>query len=291
MSGAITLHGASTALFSTWYFAEQYGVMFDCGDGASAALMHKARKVRHLFLSHADRDHIAGILAFQQLYGGPGLTIHYPVDSGSFPPLAAFCRDFDPHIRGTTWRPISDGQTVPIGKGLSVRAMENNHIRGIKPGIRSLSYFITRRKRKLRPEHHGKPGAEIAALRHSYEEDAITQEQHDLVFAYSGDTSVLDDGRYEGAEVLIHEATFIDAADDSVDDPTRFRHSVLVDVLDMVAGMKIGHLVLGHFSGRYTATSIGNAVREGCAERGINCPVSLVLPGITQHNILHTALP
>lgn len=291
MSALLTLRGASTALFSTWYVAEQWGVMFDCGDGASAALMHRARKVRHLFLSHADRDHIAGLLAFQQLYGGPRLTIHYPEDSGSFAALADFTRAFDPHIRGTTWEPISDGQRVDIGAGLSVLARENSHIRGIKPGMRSLGYFVERSVRKLRPEYRGLPGSEIGDLRRQLGTDAVTDEKRSLALVYSGDTGVLTDGRYDGAEVLIHEATFLDARDGSEDDPKRFRHSALDDVLAMAAGSGIGHLVLGHFSGRYDAGQIAQAVRAGCSEHRITCPVSLVLPGATEHDILGATLP
>ena len=285
MSAAITLRGASTALFSTWYMAEQWGLMFDCGDGASAALMHKARKVRHLFLSHADRDHVAGLLAFQQLYGGPHLTIHYPKDSGWFPALARFCRDFDPWITGTRWQAVDDGEAVPVGKGLSVRARENSHMRGIRPGIRSLSYFVERSVRKLNPDFVGMPGPAIAALRAERGAEAITTEQHSLALAYSADTGVLADGRYDGAEILIHEATFIDR-DDSSPDPARFRHSVLEDVLEMVAAAGVGHLVLGHFSGRYDAARIEEAVAEGAARHGVGAPVSLVLPGAVGHDIL-----
>ena len=290
MSGAVTLRGASTALFSTWYMAEQWGVMFDCGDGASAALMHKARKVRHLFLSHADRDHVAGLLAFQQLYGGPRLTIYYPRDSGSFPALAKFCRAFDPWIEGTRWQPVDEGEAISIGAGLSVRARENSHMRGIRPGIRSLSYFVERSTRKLNPEFRALSGPEIATLRQTRGAGAITSEHRSIALAYSADTGVLDDGRYDGAEILIHEATFIDRNDSSADDPTRFRHSVLDDVLAMAAAARPGHLVLGHFSGRYGPAQIADAVREGAARHGLTVPLSLVVPGVVDHNILGSLL-
>jgi len=289
MSATLTLRGASTAMFSTWYMAEQWGVLFDCGDGASAALMHKARKVKHVFLSHADRDHIAGLLAYQQLYGGPRLTVHYPKDSNSFPALADFCRRFDPWIEGTRWHPMADGALVGIGGGRRVRAMENSHIAGVRPGLKSLSYFVEQGVRKLRPELQGMDGTDIAALREEQGEDAISTRHHHLALAYSADTGVLNDGRYDGAEILIHEATFIDRADSSEDDPTRFRHSVLSDVLDMVVQAQPGHLVLGHFSGRYSSEQIAAAVAEGCAARGLTLPISLVMPGAVSHDILAQA--
>lgn len=290
MSGKLTLRGASTALFSTWYMAEQWGVMFDCGDGASAALMHKARKVRHLFISHADRDHIAGLLAYQQLYGGPKLTIYYPEESGSFPALAEFCRQFDPWIEGTHWRGIAAGESIAIGKGLCVTALENSHMSGIRPGTRSLSYFVERHIRKLHPDLRGMPGQAIAALRAERGTEAITTPERHLALAYSADTGVLADGRYDGAEILIHEATFLDRADSSEGDPTRFRHSVLEDVLAMIARARPGHLVLGHFSGRYGAAQIDAALRDGRARHGLTMPISRVLPGGICHDILADCL-
>lgn len=291
MSRPLVLRGYSTALFSTWYFAEDWGLLFDCGDGISAALMHKARKIRHVFLSHADRDHISGMLAFQQLYGGPHLTIHYPADSGSFPALAQFCQRFDPWIEGTRWNPVERGQSVPVGAGLSVRAMENTHMSGIRPGTRSLSYFVERTIRKLRPELAGMPGPDIARMRRRLGNDAVTTETRLLELAYSADTGVIRDGRYDGAGILIHEATFLDPADGSGDDPTRFRHSVLEDVASMVARAAPGHLVLGHFSGRYADARIEADARAACAQHGITCPVSLVLPGRISHDILAQRLP
>ena len=46
----LTITGFSTALFSTWYFIEELGLLFDCGDGASAGLLQKTRKIKHIFV-------------------------------------------------------------------------------------------------------------------------------------------------------------------------------------------------------------------------------------------------
>ena len=87
----LTITGFSTALFSTWYFIEELGLLFDCGDGASSGLLQKARKVKHAFISHADRDHLTGLLQFNQLNARQGFPkIYFPRDSGSFPFLKEF---------------------------------------------------------------------------------------------------------------------------------------------------------------------------------------------------------
>ena len=92
MSRQLTITGYSTALFSTWYFVSEFGILFDCGDGASSGLLQKSRKVKHVFISHADRDHLAGLLQFNQLNARPELKIYFPKDSGSFPALGRIQR-------------------------------------------------------------------------------------------------------------------------------------------------------------------------------------------------------
>lgn len=61
----LTLTASSSALFSTWFFIEEFGALFDAGDGVSAALMQRSRKVKHVFVTHADRD-VADLLSLAQ---------------------------------------------------------------------------------------------------------------------------------------------------------------------------------------------------------------------------------
>ena len=170
----LTITGFSTALFSTWYFIDELSLLFDCGDGASAGLLQKSRKVKHIFISHADRDHVAGLLQFSQLNSRPGLKIYYPRDSGSFPALENFTAKFDPQVSGAEWIPVEGGQEIQIRNDLVVRTLENSHIKTIEGQVKSLSFFVEHRARKLKPELAGKSGAEIAQLRKDLGEDSIT---------------------------------------------------------------------------------------------------------------------
>ena len=60
----LTIHGYSTALFATWYFIEELGILFDAGDGLVSGLMGKCGKIKKVFISHADRDHLTGLLQY-----------------------------------------------------------------------------------------------------------------------------------------------------------------------------------------------------------------------------------
>lgn len=282
----LTITGFSTALFSTWYFIDELSLLFDCGDGACAGLLQKSRKVKHVFISHADRDHVAGLIQFSQLNSRPGLKIYYPRDSGSFPALEEFTAKFDPHVSGAEWIPIVGGQEIEIRNDAVVRAVENSHIKTDGNQVKSLSFFVENRMRKLKPELKKKTGAEIAQLRKDLGEDAISTTSSSSVIAYSADTPIETDGRYNDVETLIHEATFLRDDEIQSDNPRRNKHSSLEQVLAMVAGSNIQRLILGHFSSRYDNADIDAAIKRGCQQHGITIPVYRLLPGGKKIDIL-----
>ena len=164
MAQSISITAYSTALFSTWIFVEQYSILFDCGDGVASSLLQKSRKIKHVFITHPDRDHITGLFQFNQLNGRDGLTVHYPKDAGSFPALADFTAKFDPHTSGTTWNSISAGDSIAVRNDLQVRAIRNQHVPADSSVMKSLSFVVQNEKRKLRPEFAGSTGQHIACL-------------------------------------------------------------------------------------------------------------------------------
>ncbi|MFK7766263.1 MAG: MBL fold metallo-hydrolase [Mariniblastus sp.] len=282
----LTITGYSTALFSSWYFVDEMALLFDCGDGVCAGLLQKSRKIRHVFVSHADRDHIAGLLQFSQLNSRPGLKIYYPKDSGSFPNLAAFTQKFDPQVSGAEWIPIGDGDEIEIRNDMIVRAMENRHVVTSNGQLKSLSFFVDHCARKLRPELAGKSGSEIAQIRKDQGEEAITIGARSNVMAYSADTPIETDGRWNDVGTLIHEATFLTDDEIDPDNPRRNKHSSLDQVLKMVARSNVQRLILGHFSSRYDDEQIDAAIIRGCEQMGISIPVYRVLPGQRVADIL-----
>ncbi|WP_282456680.1 hypothetical protein [Chitinophaga sedimenti] len=40
----LTISGYSTALFATWYFIDELGILLDAGDGLTSSLLQKAGK-------------------------------------------------------------------------------------------------------------------------------------------------------------------------------------------------------------------------------------------------------
>jgi ribonuclease Z len=283
----LTITGYSTALFSTWYFIDELALLFDCGDGVTAGLMQKARKVSNVFVSHADRDHLTGLLQFNQLNARPGApVIHYPSDSGSFPALAQFAAKFDPHIAGTVWVPVKAGDHVHVKDDYYIECFRNNHVNAA-PGInKSLSYIVYQLKTKLKPAYAGLQGKEVKELIDKVGKEQLTEQLRTNILAFSGDTPVHDIERWNNCKVLIHEATFLDTEEQGKNNRERNLHSNLEEVIEMAAQLKIEKLILGHFSSRYHPEHIDGRIKELCTKYNIKIPVFRILPGEVGRDVL-----
>lgn len=274
----MNITGYSTARFATWYFLDQLKVLFDAGDGVASALASKCQRVQHVFLSHADRDHIGGLLQFNQLAARTGrpLTYYYPKDSGSFPAFRQFLEQFDPSLPRAEWVPVAAGQRIAIGGGHVVEIGENDHIavagRGAAGETKSLDFRVIESRRRLRPEFVGMAGEEIGRLRAAHGNDHVTQAFERGVFGFSGDVPRLDPARWRDTDILVHEATFI--APDQADRG----HCELGEVVRAAADLDLKALVLGHFSNRYDADIIRSAIMREAAGAAIPFPIYAVLP-------------
>ncbi|MDJ1469503.1 MBL fold metallo-hydrolase [Xanthocytophaga flava] len=284
----LTITGYSTALFSTWYFIEELGILFDAGDGVSSGLLQKSRKIEHVLISHADRDHLTGLLQLNQLNARPGYpVIYYPQNSGSFPPLEAFSKKFDPHVNGTQWIPTKEGVEIRIREDIVAIPIQNGHVVTQGKGIKSLSYHIVQTKRKLKPELAKLSGMEIKRIVEEQGKVNTTVEVRTNLISYSGDTPVEDPQRWKDTKILIHEATFLDGEEDAKIRPHSNKHSTLEEVMEMIGSSTIETLILGHFSSRYSAEQIDLRIKQLCEKYAITIPVFRVLPGEISRNILN----
>ena len=288
MAEKYTITGYSTALFSTWIFVEQLGLLLDAGDGVCAGLLQKSRKVRKAAITHPDRDHVTGLLQLQQLNAQNGVPeIFYPADCGSFPALAEFCRNFDPG-RGdqVTWSPVKPGDNRDLGGGHRLKVIANDHFHEKQNQVKSVSYLVTRQTRKLKAEFAGRASNELAGLSKQHGPDYLTTETERRIHGYAGDMGVVAATRLAfRCRILIHEATFLRSAD-AGDRSGRHSHSFLDEVLRMAAEAKPQQLILNHFSSRYTHEEIVSAVRREAAALRLPFPVFAILPGEIYRDIL-----
>lgn len=283
----LTITGYSTALFSTWYFVEELGLLLDAGDGLMSALLQKSRKINHVFISHADRDHLTGLLQFNQLNAREGYpVIHYPKDCRSFPFMQEFFGRFDPYAVGTQWRPVTADEEIRVKDDIVVVPVRNGHVPAPPEVMRSLGFKVYQTKRKLRPELAHLSGEEIRKIGIEKGKEATTVEVRTNILSYSGDTPVDDLHKWDDTKILIHEATFLEREEEIKIHAHKNKHSRLDEVIEMVSGSNIEKLILGHFSSRYNAEQIDTAIRQLCERYALNIPVYRILPGETVVDVL-----
>ena len=276
----LTITAASTALFSTWVFVEELGLLLDAGDGVSAALTQKTGKIKNVFVSHADRDHVCGLLQLHQLNARDGKpAIHYPKDAGTFPALRDFVTRFDPQSGPATWSPLDDDQIIPLDNGYSITAHPSPHI-VVEGQVKALGYTLEHTRKRLKQAFQGLPGKEIAEKKKELGEDAVMEQVVTKPLGYSGDTPALDPTIWQGVEVLLHEATFLNSQ------TTRGQHSNLEQVIHTATSLDLEALVLMHFSARYKPDEIAAAIKHHANEHRPPFPIHAILPSQVHHNIL-----
>ncbi|GAA3520435.1 ribonuclease Z [Aquimarina addita] len=283
----LTITGYSTALFSTWYFVEELGLLLDAGEGVTSGILQKSRKIKHVLVSHADRDHLMGLFQLNQLNARPGFPIiYYPKDCGSFPAIEKFATLFDPHVSGAIWNPITETSGISIRDDMRIEPIRNTHVEA-KAGIsKSLSYKVVQVKRKLKPDYTQLSGKEIKDLIEKVGREEITFEQKTTLLGYSGDTPVEDYNRWNNTKILIHEATFLEDENQREINPHGNKHSTLEEVMMMVSKINIEVLILGHFSSRYSQDQIDANIKRLCGKHDITIPVYRILPGKIGRDIL-----
>ncbi len=249
----------------------------------------KIHKANTIALTHAHRDHIAGLPQILNLRGGTAaengepLRVIHPDGSGSFMAIARFLSHFDQMTSGKVkWQHWKPGSQMALDDGRFLRSYATRHVACPDPARnRSLGYQIGRHVERLKPELRNLPQAELDTLRNAGGREAITVREEEILFTITGDTAAMTPQDLGGCRFLLHECTFLDVDEERVTEAKDrgHEHSYLSEVLDLALLADVERLALYHISKRYTDDEIVKAVRAGCAKRDLKCRVSVALPG------------
>jgi ribonuclease Z len=255
-------------------------LLFDCGEGTQRQMLRSTVglvDLREIFLTHYHADHYLGLPGMMktfalrgrdapmQIYGPPGLTDLF----------ASLKRIFGKLTYEYELRTVQPGDVLRRGD-YQIEAFAPNH------GLSAVGYSLIEDKRPGRfdadaADALGIPvGPERGALQRG---EAITLADGRVItpdvilgearpgrkVVLAGDTApsdtVVDAAR--GADVLVHEATFLE------DEEERARetlHSTAADAADIARRAEVGLLVLTHVSNRYFGPEVENEARTVFAE-------------------------
>ena len=301
----------SSPRFSTWLWFNDWKVLIDTGDGVSQHLGYKLRKIDTVLLTHAHRDHIGGVFQVINQRGEAGpFALCHPAHGKSWNQIERFSLSFNPgSSHNAVWRPLEEGDWIETGvEGRLVRSFRTRHFSNDDPhnAPRSLGFHLVWRKNKVRPEYLNLSQKELDALRLELGELAISDPQYaglsekdrrstqarlgamgitapvdEKVVTVSGDGQPLSVEEVRGAQLLVHEATFLRADDydaEEAGEDVGHVHSTIYDALKLAKDAGVPNVVLYHISTRYMDGEIRDAVREIAEGLELKAKVWPILP-------------
>jgi ribonuclease Z len=262
--GGLTLTGFSISGVATYVQVPELDVCFDMGECPLSSLA-----LNHVFLTHAHGDHARCLPRHWQLRRMVGITgdaVYYLPEE-----IRAGCEAWiraEAQFEGVPAAEITapplvglrpDGALVELArrKDLRVRAFPVTH------RVPSLGYTLYTHKRKLKAEYQGVPGPELARLRAGGVEVQRDVDEPRLTFI--GDCigqSLVDERHIWQSPIVIIEATFLAPGEE--EQAAKKGHTHLHEIaraLDELGdAVATQHIVLKHFSMRYTASEIAEHV-------------------------------
>lgn len=271
------LEGFSLAKYSTWFFYRPDRLLLDCGEGVSTTLGNRIYAVERILLSHGHGDHVAGIPGF--LYSRASsmgdtskpLDIYYPAGDASIEKLRRYVTAILPRPPyPLEWHAIEAGARLELGgPDRSIEAFATRHLhRGL-----SLGYRIVEVRDRLKPEFSALSQPEIVQIVRDKGRAHLTENYSKNLLVYSGDSMPLPADEARDAELLIHEATFLDDGEREHD-----IHATVGEALRTATDAGAHRLLLFHLSTRYTRKAVREAIRKSVVEMGIEIPVHYTFP-------------
>jgi len=253
-------------MFSNWCWHEPFQLLIDAGEGLQLALGQKIWAPEVVALTHGHSDHVLGLpglVASRKFAKGAQekpLTVVFPeANSGVLAVRELLARMWSAAEFPVVWVPIRAGGEFRLGKTRVLRAFATSH-GGSDP---TLGYAVLEERRRLRPEYAGLAEREIRELVRQEGRDGLMEAYRHVRFAHTGDAMPIDPALVAGADLLVHDATFLDGADRKW-----AIHATTGEALEVGEAAAAVCLVLHHLSIRYDRAAALPALRDQVASSG-----------------------
>ncbi len=256
-----TITAFSISGLATYVLVPELNCAFDMGECPLDAV-----PLDRVFITHAHGDHTRCLLrheSLRRLMGMEPATYYVPEPTlEGFRQLSFAWKTLENVREGKFILPrfeaVRGEDVIWLNRQLAAKAFPVNH------SLPSLGYTLFDVRKKLKPEFHGRPGAELAALRKqgvSFEEERWLPR---LTFIGDSTIETLYRETHVGqSRVLFLELTYL--LDDDLDLARRRGHTHLNELLDFLREcpdvLQNEHIILKHFSMRYDRRLILNTLR------------------------------
>lgn len=243
--GDLLIEGESSSAVATYIRVKELDLIFDLGRCPMSFI-----GTGHVFISHFHLDHYFGLpiyISQRWLAGIPPGKIYVP--KAGVEQVRNILDRISRLDCGVVWdyqvTPVLSGDRIPFRQNLAAHVLPGYH------RVPSVGYLICETREKLKPEFHGLPGKEIAELRRSGTK--VTAPVELPLIAYLGDTQRVDLDAHpllRQCKVLICECTFLTPEHRKRAEISMHLH--LDDMPALMTAFESEHVVLTHFSRRYT---------------------------------------
>ena len=261
-----TLRGFSRGMYANWIWHKPLQLLVDAGEGLQIALGSNVFSPSVLAITHGHSDHVLGLpglLAARKFGKGAvdkPLTIVFPDGSVGVQAVREYLgRAYADVIFPLNWIAATPGTSVPLGKNKSVEAIAVRHTSNEV----ALGYRVIETRKRLKPQFASMSQAEIETAARQGTRDDLLEDVRHVVFAHSGDAMPIDPALVADADVLVHDATFLNEPDRR--EPI---HATTEEALDVARRANVKTLVLYHLSIRYDRATALPALRAQVASSG-----------------------